>query len=370
MNFIDLAAQQKRIRENIDANISKVLDHGMYINGPEVRELEERLAKFSGVSYAVGCSSGTDALLMSLMAYGVSYGDAVFTTTFTFISTAEVVQLLHATPVFVDIEPDTFNIDVAKLEEAIEKTIKEGRLKPKGIIPVDIFGQTADYDEINALAKKYDLFVMEDAAQSFGATYKGKRACSLADVGVTSFYPAKPLGCYGDGGMIFTDDKDLYDDLLSIRDHGHGSEKYSNVRIGINGRIDSIQTAILLAKLEIFEDEIRFRQDISERYTNRLNGNIKTPFIKDHNTSAWALYSIISDEREALMGKLKENGIPCVIYYPISLHLQEAFSHLGYKPGDFPISEDVSKKILSLPMHPYLAEDDQEKIIQIIKTCK
>ncbi len=367
MNFIDLVTQQKRIRKKIDENISKVLGHGMYINGPEVKELEEQLAEYVGVSYAVGCSSGTDALLMSLMAYDVSPGDAIFTTTFTFISTAEVIQLLNATPVFVDIEPDTFNMDTGKLELAIESTIKEGKLKPKGIIPVDIFGQPADYDEINELAKRYDLFVLEDAAQSFGATYKGQKACSLADVGVTSFYPAKPLGCYGDGGMIFTNDKDMYDALISIKEHGQGNEKYTNIRVGINGRLDSIQAAILLTKMEIFDDELALRQVISDRYADGLNGQVGTPFVKDCNTSAWALYSIMTSEREVLMSKLKEKDVPSVIYYPIPLHLQEAFSHLGFRTGSFPVSEEISKKILSLPMHPYLTEDDQEKIIQVVK---
>ncbi len=370
MNFIDLAAQQSLILETIEEKISKVLSHGQYINGPEVRELEERLANYAGVNYAVGCSNGTDALLMALLAYNISPGDAIFTSPFTFISTAEVIELLHARPIFVDIEPGTLNIDSSELEKAINKTLEDGKHKPRGIIPVDIFGQTADYDEINRLAEKYGLFVIEDAAQSFGASYKNKKSCSLTDVGITSFYPAKPLGCYGDGGMVFTDNQELFERFISLRDHGKGKEKYVNERIGINGRLDTMQAAILLAKLDLFDDELIDRNKISDYYDNRLKDIVEIPYVKEYNESAWALYSIQSDAREPIMNKLKEDNIPSVIYYPIPLHLQEAFSHLGYKNGDFPISESVCKRIFSLPMHPYLKTDEQDKIIKSILSCK
>jgi UDP-2-acetamido-2-deoxy-ribo-hexuluronate aminotransferase len=366
MQFIDLKAQQQRIRDKIEANINNVLDHGRYVMGPEIKELEEKLAAYAGTRYAVGVASGTDALLIPLMAYGVGPGDAVFTTPFTFIATAEVIQLLGAEPVFVDIQPDTFNIDPEKLGEAIQETIEDGRLKPRGIIPVDLFGQPADYDEINEIAGKHDLFVLQDAAQSFGASYKGKKACSNADVAATSFFPAKPLGCYGDGGMIFTDDAGIYETLTSIRVHGQGTDKYSNVRIGVNGRLDTIQAAVLLAKMEIFDDEIRLRQDVAGRYKEGLNTPAEAAFVKDYNVSAWAQYAILHPRRDAVMAKLKEQGIPTAIYYPTPLHLQEAFAALGYHQGDFPISEDVANRVFSVPMHPYLSQGDQGKILDTI----
>ncbi len=367
MDFIDLAAQQNRIREKIELSIRRVLDHGRYINGPEVRELEEKLAEYVGVQYAVGCSSGTDALLMPLMAYDLGPGDAVFTTTFSFIATAEVIQLLRATPVFVDIEPDTFNIDVEKLREAIEDTVQMGKLKPRGIIPVDLFGQPAEYDEIGALAEKYNLFVLEDAAQSFGARYRGRKACSLAGVAATSFFPAKPFGCYGDGGMIFTDSREIYDKLVSIRVHGQGNNKYDNVRIGINGRIDTVQAAVLLAKFELLDEEIELRQGVARRYSAGLGDSVGVPFIREFNLSAWAQYSIKHRDRDGIQARLNENKIPTAIYYPKPLHMQQAFAHLGYGVGDFPVSESVANEILSLPMHPYLGKDDQDRIIRIIK---
>jgi UDP-2-acetamido-2-deoxy-ribo-hexuluronate aminotransferase len=366
MQFIDLNAQQKRIREKIETNIKKVLDHGKYIMGPEIKELEERLAHYVGTKYAVGVASGTDALLMPLMTYKVRPGDAVFTTPFTFIATAEVIQLLGATPVFADIQADTYNIDPEKLEAVIKKTIEEGKLKPRGIIPVDLFGQTADYDEINAIAKKYDLFVIQDAAQSFGATYRGTKACSHGDVAATSFFPAKPLGCYGDGGMVFTDDPDIYDKLLSIRVHGKGANKYDNIRVGINGRLDTLQAAILMAKMEIFDEEIELRQTVANRYSEGLKKVAVVPAVKDYNLSAWAQYSILHPNRGEAQAKLKEKNIPTAIYYPLPLHQQEAFYSLGYKAGDFPISEKIAAEIFSIPMHPYLEKEDQDKIIETI----
>lgn len=369
MQFIDLHAQQSRIRNKIEENIRRVLDHGQYIMGPEIKELEEKLARYVGTRYALGVASGTDALLISLLAYGVGRGDAVFTSPFTFIATGEVIQLLGAVPVFVDIQPDTFNIDPEKLATAIERTLKEGKLNPRGIIPVDLFGQPADYKEISALAQKYNLFVLQDAAQSFGASYKGSRACSHADVAATSFFPAKPLGCYGDGGMIFTDSDSLHEKLASIRIHGKGTNKYDNVRVGVNGRLDTLQAAVLLAKMEIFPGEIELRQAVAKRYAEGLHLPVKVPFVKEDNVSVWAQYSLLHPRRDAVIAQLKEQGVPTAIYYPTPLHLQEAFIHLGYREGDFPISEEAAGCIFSIPMHPYLAPEDQDRIVNIINSC-
>jgi UDP-2-acetamido-2-deoxy-ribo-hexuluronate aminotransferase len=369
MQFIDLKAQQQIIYPCLMERIQQVLAHGKYIMGPEVKELEERLAAYVGVKHAISCSSGTDALLMPLMAYGVGPGDAIFTTPFTFIATAEVIQLLGATPVFVDIDPKTFNIDPEALAEAmanLSQNPKTAHLRPKGIIPVDLFGQPADYDRINALAAKHGLFVLEDAAQSFGATYKGKRAGSLADVAATSFFPAKPLGCYGDGGAIFADDDELAAKLRSIRLHGQGAHKYDNVRIGINGRLDTLQAAILLAKLEVFDQEVTARQEVAQQYSETLKEVVEVPFVALESTSVWAQYSVLSDRREEWQSKLKTASIPTAIYYPLPLHLQGAFAHLGHQAGDFPVSEQAAQRIFSLPMHPYLGAEEQASIISVV----
>ncbi|HLP60138.1 MAG TPA: DegT/DnrJ/EryC1/StrS family aminotransferase [Candidatus Deferrimicrobium sp.] len=366
MQFIDLNTQQKRIRDKIETNIKKVLDHGKYIMGPEIKELEERLAQYVGTQYAVGAASGTDALLIPLMALEVGPGDAVFTTPFTFIATAEVIQLLGAVPVFVDVQPDTFNIDPVELEKVICRTIEGGKLKPRGVIPVDIFGQTADYEEINIIAKKYGLFVLQDAAQSFGASYKGKKACGNAYVGATSFFPAKPLGCYGDGGMIFTNDSELQKKCISIRVHGSGADKYNNIRIGVNGRLDTMQAAVLLAKMDIFAEEIELRQTVARRYREGLQSPAQAPYVRDYNLSAWAQYSILHPDRDAVIARLNKQGIPTAIYYPTPLHLQEAFAKLEYKKGDFPVCEDIAAQVFSVPMHPYLTGQEQAKIIQVI----
>jgi UDP-2-acetamido-2-deoxy-ribo-hexuluronate aminotransferase len=371
MDFIDLKTQQQKISASLAQNIQRVLAHGQYVMGPEVQELETRLAAYVGVKHAISCSSGTDALLMSLMAYGVGPGDAIFTTPFTFIATAEVIQLLGATPVFVDIDPKTFNLDPEALAEAVGSLGQNPRtahLKPKGIIPVDLFGQPADYDRIHTIAQGQGLFVLEDAAQSFGGTYKGRRAGALSEMAATSFFPAKPLGCYGDGGAIFTDDDDLAEILCSIRVHGQGKDKYENVRIGLNGRLDTLQAAVLLAKLEIFDQEVTARQRVAQHYSEALNPLVEVPFVAQECTSVWAQYSVLSEHRELLLQKLKEAQIPTAIYYPLPLHLQRAFAHLGYKPGDFPVSESASRRIFSLPMHPYLGPVDQEKIIQVLLT--
>ena len=382
MQFIDLGAQQKLIRDKIETNIQAVLAHGKYIMGPEIKELEKRLAGFVGVEHSVACSSGTDALLLALMAYGVGAGDAILTSPFTFISTAEVISLLGATPVFVDIDPKTFNLDPKYLERAIAvlrksstdyplPAINPSSLRAKGIIAVDIFGLPADYDSINAIAKKHDLFVIEDAAQSFGAQYKGKRACSLGDIACASFFPAKPLGCYGDGGMCFTNNENLAQVMRSLSLHGQGSHKYENVRIGINGRLDTLQAAILHAKFDIFPKEIELRQEVAKRYTkllSKLNNGVVPPHIPSRIQSAWAQYSILAKDerhRSELQTKLKEAGIPTAIYYPKPLHLQQAFQNLGYKEGHFPMSEDCSRRIFSLPMHPYLKSEEQERIARV-----
>jgi len=380
MQFIDLTAQQKRIRHKIEANIAAVLDHGKYIMGPEIKTLENRLAEFAGVKHAIGCASGTDALLMALMALNVGPGDAIFTSPFTFIATAEVICLLGATPIFVDIEPATFNIDPAKLDLAISalksndanqyplpRTNNPLSVNPRGVIGVDIFGLPADYDRINAIAHDHDLFVIEDAAQSFGAELNSKKACSFGNIACTSFFPAKPLGGYGDGGMCFTDDDHLANIMESVRVHGKGDHKYDNVRVGINGRLDSLQAAILLAKFDIFPDEIELRQQVANRYEALLGANpkLKVPTIPSGATSAWAQYSILAageSQRTELQAKLKEAGIPTAIYYPQPLHLQTAFNSLGHKNGDFPVSEDCARRIFSLPMHPYLTEAEQLKI--------
>ncbi len=368
--FVDLKAQFKHLEDDIRAGIDRVLEHGSFIMGPEVAELERELCEFAGVEHVVSCSSGTDALLMPLMAYGVGPGDAVFTSPFTFIATAEVIALLGATPVFVDIDPRTFNIDVEQLEQAVARVADEGKLKPRCIIPVDIFGLPADDDAIMAIAKRYDMTVIEDAAQSFGGTYNGKRAGSLGHVAATSFFPAKPLGCYGDGGAVLTNDAELADLMRSIRVHGKGSDKYDNVRVGINARLDTLQAAILLPKLRGFQQELDARQRVAERYTEHLHNVVVTPFVPDGYRSAWAQYSILSDKRDALQAALKEQGIPSVVYYPTPLHRQTAFKDRGLLCGDMSVSDDTSRRILSLPMHPYLDEETQATITSaVVAAC-
>jgi len=481
MDFIDLKAQQKRIKEQLDANIQKVLAHGAYVMGPEIKELERQLAAYVGVKHAVACASGTDALLMALMALDIGPGDAVFTTPFTFIATAEVITLLGAAPVFVDIDPTTYNIDPTKLEQAIlavrdndptrhplpnagpaapatpaaiptpasstgpaapatpgtpasyttpnvplspnalGKIVPRhapasapasasaaapptAPLRPRAVIPVDLFGLPADYDAINAVAARHGLAVIEDAAQSFGAQYNGRRACSFGHVACTSFFPAKPLGCYGDGGMCFTDDDALAAALDSIRVHGKGAHKYDNARIGINGRLDTLQAAILLAKFSIFPEEVELRNAAAARYTELIQKSaadvlgadrgipgsrtaidgagpsagaaaapgalaLVTPHVPSGYVSVWVQYSVLAENdahRTALMEKLNATGIPTAIYYPKPLHLQTAFAPLGYAPGAFPVSEETAARIFSLPMHPYLTPADQEKIVHTL----
>ncbi|MFP3982447.1 MAG: DegT/DnrJ/EryC1/StrS family aminotransferase [Desulfurivibrionaceae bacterium] len=375
--FIDLKAQQATIRPQIERNIQKVLNHGRYILGPEVQEFEEKLADFCGVKHCIGVSSCTDALLMVLMARGIGPGDAVFTTPFTFIATAEIISLLGATPVFVDIDPGTYNLDPAQLKKAI-KAAKEDdasihplpthqfQLNPKAIIPVDLFGLPADYDAIMETAAGHGLFVLEDAAQSVGATYKGRKTGSLGHAAAASFFPAKPLGCYGDGGAVLTDDDSLAREIESIRVHGKGKDKYDNIRTGLNARLHTMQAAILLAKLDIFEKELTTKQQIAERYSQGIqdiSNRLTTPHIPEGLQSAWAQYSLVTEDRGCFQESLKKAGVPTMVYYPKPLHLQTAFQPLGYSKGDMPVSEKISETIFSLPMHAYLSEEEIDFIV-------
>lgn len=360
------------MESEIQSGINNVLNHGKYIMGPEVIELEKKLSEFVGSKYCVSCASGTDALLMPLMAFDIGPGDAVLTTPFTFIATAEVIQLLGATPVFVDIEEKTFNICPEKLEQKIIEIESKNELNLKAIIPVDLFGLPSDLIRISEIAQKYKLNLIVDSAQGFGATINNKKSCSFGDVGATSFFPAKPMGCYGDGGAIFTNDVNIKEKLTSIRVHGKGDDKYDNIRIGINGRLDTIQAAILLTKLKYYSEEIELRNQVAKKYNENLNPKFFPQSIPQGFNSVWAQYSILADRnehRKLIMKKLKENEIPSAIYYPKPLHLQTAFNPLGYKKGDFPISENISERIFSSPMHPYLKEEEIELITKVINFC-
>ena len=376
MQFIDLARQQRDIRADIEARIKAVLDHGKYIMGPEVAELETALADFAGAKHCISCASGTDALLMPLMAWEIGPGDAVFMPSFSFFATAEVVAMLGATPIFVDIDPVSFNMQTEALEKAIlavqgqdnslhplPSVAKTRPLTPKAIIPVDLYGQAAGYSSILPLAEKHGLMVLEDAAQAFGGEYKGKKTCGLGcTAAATSFFPAKPLGCYGDGGAIFTDDDALAEILRSIRFHGKGDDKYDNVRIGMNGRLDTLQAAILLAKLAVFPAEIVARQQVAAWYGEALSkiAGITPPKIAEHNVSAFAQYCILfsDNSRNTVQEKLGKKGIPSMIYYPKPMHTLKALAPLGYAPEMFPVSMDCASRILALPFHPYLEKSD------------
>ncbi|KYZ76417.1 aminotransferase DegT [Anaerosporomusa subterranea] len=362
MPFIDLKTQQDKIRPSLNARIAKVLEHGQYIMGPEVYELEEKLAAYVGVKHCISMSNGTDSLMIALMAFGIGQGDEVITTPFTFIATAEVTAFLGATPVFVDIDPKTYNLDPSKLEQAITP-------RTKAIIPVSLYGQCADMDAINTIANKYGIPVIEDAAQSFGTTYKGKKSCGLSTIGSTSFFPTKPLGCYGDGGACFTDDDELARKLSQIRLHGQ-DRRYHHPVIGVNGRLDTIQAAVLLAKLEIFDEEIQLRQEVAKRYTETLKDVVVTPYIAEGNTSVYAQYTVQVDNREHVQEKLKEAGIPTAVHYPIPLNLQPVFADLNQPEGSFPIAEEVAKRVMSLPMSAYLNETDQMQIVERLRDMK
>ena len=359
--FIDLATQQQQIRPQLDAAIARVLDHGKYIMGPEVKELEERLADYVGVKHCISVSSGTDSLLIAMMALGIGLGDEVITVPYTWISTAEMIALLGVKPVFVDIEPDTWNMDPSKMEAAITD-------RTKAIMPVGIYGQTANMTAINEIAARNgNLPVIEDAAQSFGATHHGKRSCSLSTIGSTSFFPSKPLGGYGDGGALFTDDDGLAQSMRQIRVHGQ-AKKHHHPILGLNGRLDTIQAAIVLCKLDIFDEEVAQRQAVAERYARLLGSasDITLPSVGEGNTSVYAQYTLLSEKRDQVNAGLREENIPSVSYYAVPLHLQPVFAGLGHQAGDFPVAEKVASHGLSLPMSPGLSDSDAEAVAKAI----
>lgn len=354
MQFIDLEAQYQHLKEKIDARIHKVLDHSKYIMGPEVFELEDKLAEYVGVKHCVTCANGTDALTLSMMVLDVKAGDAVFCPTFTFFATAETIAFANATPVFVDSDEATFNICPIDLEKQIQRVIADGQLVPKAIVAVDLFGLPANYPEIEKLAKKYNLKLIEDAAQGFGGSINGKMAGSFGDIATTSFFPAKPLGCYGDGGAIFTNNDEYAELLKSLRIHGKGADKYDNVRIGVNSRLDTIQAAVLLEKLEEFPKELANRNKTAEQYEQELSSQFVTPQVPSGYISSWAQYTVCSDKRNESMNEFNKKGIPTMVYYRTCMHQQSAFSSLKYKSGDFPVAEKLSEQVFSLPMHGYL----------------
>ena len=358
IHFIDLATQQEKIKVDLDRRIAAVLAHGKYILGPEVKELEERLADYVGVKHCIACANGTDALLIALMGLGIGRGDEVITTAFTYVATGEVITRLGATPVFVDIDEKTYNLDPARIEAAITD-------KTKAIMPVSLYGQCADFDAINAVAEKYNLPVVEDGAQSFGATYKGRRSCGLSTIGCTSFFPTKPLGCYGDGGAVFTNDDELAKAMDMIHKHGQ-DRRYHHVRMGLNSRLDTLQAAVLLAKLEIFADEVRLRGEIGARYSEML-GNVPgiiVPYIEPHNTSVYAQYTVRVQDRETVQEKLREAGIPTAVHYPIPLNQQPMFDYLEQGTGSVPVAEKVAKEVMSLPMSAWVKDEDMRAVVK------
>jgi len=366
--FIDLAAQRARIGRRIDDAVQSVLQSCRFINGPEVTQLEEKLAAFAGARYAVSCSSGTDALALLLMAWGVKPGDAVFCPAFTFCATAEVVPYLGASPVFVDVKDDTFNMDPESLELAIAVAIEQG-LTPRVVIPVDLFGQPADYDAILPIAEKHGLKVLCDTAQGFGGTWNNRRTGSIGHATATSFFPAKPLGCYGDGGAIFTDDADLVAVLKSLREHGQGVDKYQNVRIGMTARLDTIQAAVLLEKLAIFEEEIAARERVALRYNAMLRDVATVPVVDPRATSVWAQYTLrlAPGVRDGLADKLKAEGVPTAVYYRLPMHLQPAYKHYPAAGAILPVCETLAEEVISLPMHAYLDEATQDRIVDAVR---
>ncbi len=358
VEFIDLKTQAKKIEPRIQANIQSVLDHGQFIMGPEIAQLEESLSSYIGIKHAIGISSGTDALLVAMMALDIKPGDEVITTPFTFIATGEMIALLGAIPVFVDIDPKTYNIDPAKISEAITK-------KTKAIVPVSVYGQCVDMDKINTIAGRFGIPVIEDGAQSLGSTYKGQQSCSMSTISCTSFFPSKPLGCYGDGGMCFTNDDELNKNIRQIKNHGQ-DRRYHHPKLGLNGRLDTIQAAILLAKMEIFEEEVKRREIIGQRYTRLIQEQcpgVVTPFIRDDCTSIYAQYTIQVDSRDQVCRKLNASGIPTAVHYPVPLNKQPVFD----TGQDLPVSETIAKRVMSLPMHPYLDKSTQDEIIKKLK---
>lgn len=372
ISFIDLKKQFRLHEEPITKAIAEVLSSGQYIMGPQVKKLEHVLAEYVEVKHAIGVSSGTDALMLSLMSWGIGPGDGVITSPFTFIATAEVISLLGATPIFVDIDPLTFNMSPDRLKETLSLKLWPVGVTPKAVIPVSLYGQVAEMDEISEIAHRYGLKVLEDGCQSFGAEYKCNKSCSLGDAGVTSFFPSKPLGCYGDGGMIFTNDDRLAEDCRSLRAHGQ-KKRYVHEQIGVNARLDTLQAAVLLAKWPFFGDELKKRTEVAQRYSESLSDDLVVPFIRRDSTSVFAQYTVRikyngrPGRREEVASLLKEKGIPTAIHYPVPLHLQKAFSALRYGEGNFPEAEKASLEVLSLPMHPWISVEEQEYIIKYLK---
>lgn len=364
--FVDLAAQRAELGDRIETAIRRVLDHGVFVMGPEVRILEDRLAEFVGVRHAVSCSSGTDALVLALLALGVGPGQAVIVPTFTFAATAEAVALLGATPVFADVSTVDFNMGTAELVTAAQEAERRG-LRTTCAIAVDLFGQPADYPALHAVCAERGLVLVADAAQSFGATQNARQTGSLTQITTTSFFPAKPLGCYGDGGAVFTDDDDIAALLRSLRIHGQGADKYQNVRIGINGRLDTLQAAILIEKLMLFPREIEQRSRVAGRYEDALSGVVRTPAVRAHSTSVWAQYTIQLDNRDRVAHRLRDDGIPTAVYYPQPLHRQAAYAHFPCLPGGLPVAEGLAERVLSIPMHPYLDPATQDRICDAIR---
>ena len=370
MQFRDLKSQYNHIKETIDANIQEVINDGNFIQGNQVKELEERLADYVGVKHCITCANGTDALQLALMAWGVGIGDAVFVPDFTFFSSGEVVSAVGATPIFVDVDLDTYNVSVNSLIKMIEKVVNDGIYKPRVIVAVDLFGQPADYNELRKIADKYGMYILEDSAQGFGGMLGDKRNCSFGDISTTSFFPAKPLGCYGDGGAVFTDNSEWDELIRSYKVHGKGSSKYDNIRIGMNSRLDTIQAAVLLAKLPIFAgEELENEQKIALKYTEKLKEYVKAPVIRDGFYSSWAQYTIQlknSKIRDGLQKYLKDIGIPAMVYYQKPMHLQKAFDNSVYNDDDYPNTNRLCDTVLSLPFHPYMSDEDVELVTKSI----
>ncbi len=364
--FNDLQAQRRRLGGAIEEAVGRVMEHGRFILGPEVGALERRLAEFAGQAHAVTCSSGTDALALVLMAWEIGQGDAVFVPSFTFAATAGAVARLGATPVFCDVLEDSFNLDPRSFEAAVE-TARGLGLRPKAVVPVDLYGLPADYDRIVEIARTQGILVLADSAQSFGATLDGRRAGTLGDACAVSFFPAKPLGCYGDGGAILTADAEMAERLRSLRAHGGGRDKYDNVRIGLNARLDTIQAAVLLEKLEIFEEELDARQRVAARYTERLGASVEVPSVPEGAVSAWAQYTIRLNQRDAVAERLRASGIPTAVYYALPLNQQQAFREYPSAPGGTPIADRLAGQVLSLPMHPYLDEPTQDRVVDVLR---
>lgn len=371
MQFRDLKQQYQVLKKDIDAAMVEVATNCNFINGQQVKDLEKELAEYVGVKHCITCANGTDALTMAMMAWGIGAGDAVFVPDFTFFSSGEIVSHAGATPIFVDVDKETFNINVDHLEKQIKKTIEEDNLTPKAVVAVDLFGLPADFNKVRAITDKYGIKVLEDGAQGFGGEIDGKRACSFGDISTTSFFPAKPLGCYGDGGAVFTDDDETAKLLESIRVHGKGEMKYDNVRIGLNSRLDTLQAAILSIKLKAFQDyEVADINAVADKYTEKLKDIVITPAVADGFYSSWAQYTLRLEDkkqRDGLQSYLKEKGIPSMVYYPKPMHRQEAFGQLNYDDAEFPNTIELCDTVLSLPMHPYLTDEDIDEVVKAVK---